>query len=526
MALQNVPIGARIAALAGMLLLMMALLGGLAWLELRRDAARLDATVEQARTLQESADLARQAQVRFKIQVQEWKNLLLRGGEDPKAFVTYRDGFFKEGDEVRADLSRLQADLSRLGLPPTLVAEALATHATLMERYRAALAQYQPGEAGSAQKVDRLVKGIDRAPTQHIDEIVRQVLQASAKLLEERRLQTHAQLRTLVWGLCVLLLGAIGLGAASAWVIVRGIVRPLRAAVTVAADVADGRLGLSTDAGHGRDETGRMLDALVRMDGSLSHVVGQVRSSAEMVAQATSQIASGNQDLSSRTEAQASSLEQTAAALEQLTAAVRQSADNARHASELSARASQVAEQGGLAVQDVVATMTDIQDSARRINEIIAVIDGIAFQTNILALNASVEAARAGEQGRGFAVVADEVRALAQRSAGAAREIKELIGTSVERAERGFALVTQAGGTIAEAVQAVHEVRSVVAEISTTAGEQSNGISQVNEAIVQMDTATQHNAALVEQAAAAAASLRQQADSLVRAVAFFKLGGV
>jgi len=271
------------------------------------------------------------------------------------------------------------------------------------------------------------------------------------------------------------------------------------------------------------DEFSPLLHALQQMQDGITRVVGTVRQGADGVATASQEISSGNQDLSRRTEQQASSLQQTAASMEQLGGTVRQNADNASQANQLALGASRVARDGGTVVAEVVSTMKGIHDSSRRIAEIIGTIDGIAFQTNILALNAAVEAARAGEQGRGFAVVAGEVRTLAQRSAEAAREIKGLITASVEQVERGNSLVERAGSTMDEVVAAIQRVTDIMGEISAASTEQSSGVNQVGQAVTLMDQATQQNAALVEQSAAAAESLRQQASQLVQAVAVFKL---
>jgi len=318
---------------------------------------------------------------------------------------------------------------------------------------------------------------------------------------------------------------SIALATGLALLVIRSIVRQLGGepaeATRVASGIAAGDLTQTIVVKAG-DHTS-LISRLAAMQQSLQQVVSGVRQNSESVATASAQIAQGNQDLSSRTEEQASALQQTAATMEQLGTTVRNNADSAKQANQLAQGASAVAVQGGDVVGKVVATMQGISDSSRKIGDIIGVIDGIAFQTNILALNAAVEAARAGEQGRGFAVVASEVRSLAQRSAEAAKEIKNLIGRSVEQVEQGTALVDQAGKTMGEIVGSIQRVSDIVAEITSASAEQSNGVQQVGEAVSQMDQATQQNAALVEESAAAAESLKGQAQQLVRAVAVFKL---
>jgi len=307
--------------------------------------------------------------------------------------------------------------------------------------------------------------------------------------------------------------------------LVRAISRPLNEAVRLAESVAAGDLTQRIDV-HSQDETGQLMLAMKNMNASLAGIVGQVRSGTEAIAVATREIATGNADLSSRTESQASSLEETASSMEELTSTVRQNAENARQANQLVVSTADVAVKGGQVVGQVVDTMASIKESSRKIAYIIGVIDGIAFQTNILALNAAVEAARAGEQGRGFAVVASEVRNLAQRSAGAAKEIKALIEDSVGKVDAGGKLVDEAGKTMDEIVGSVKRVTDIMGEIAAASQEQSAGIEQVNQAVGQMDEMTQQNAALVEQAAAAAESLQDQAARLAEAVSVFKLDGV
>jgi methyl-accepting chemotaxis protein len=330
---------------------------------------------------------------------------------------------------------------------------------------------------------------------------------------------TYDSARTLTVSLSLV---AVLLGVTFAVMITRAITIPLREAVRVAETVSAGDL-TSVIAVDSADETGKLMGALKSMNDSLVRIVGEVRQGTETIGTASSEIAVGNMDLSARTEQQASALEETASSMEELTSTVKFNADNARQANQLAITASEVASRGGAVVSEVVATMGSINESARKIVDIISVIDGIAFQTNILALNAAVEAARAGEQGRGFAVVASEVRNLAQRSAAAAKEIKTLIGDSVDKVDTGSRLVDQAGKTMDEVVTAITRVTDIMNEITTASDEQREGIEQVNMAITQMDSVTQQNAALVEEAAAAAASMQEQAARLTEVVGVFKL---
>ncbi|MBB2926494.1 methyl-accepting chemotaxis protein [Paraburkholderia silvatlantica] len=324
------------------------------------------------------------------------------------------------------------------------------------------------------------------------------------------------------WTIALIVI-AIGLGATIALFITRSITGPIARAVDVAETVARGDLTARIDV-QGTDEAAQLLGALRHMNERLVDLVGRVRTGSEGIATAAAQIAAGNTDLSQRTEEQAASLEETAASMEELTATVKQNADNATQGNTLAGQASQTATRGGEVVGRVVDTMRDIANSSEQVAQIISVIEGIAFQTNILALNAAVEAARAGEQGRGFAVVAGEVRTLAQRSATAAREIKELIGVSVERVNNGTALVDDAGRTMGEIVQSVKRVADLMNEISAASGEQRTGIEQVNQAVTQMDEVTQQNAALVEEASAAAQSMSSQAAALRELVSVFNIG--
>ncbi|HWT70999.1 MAG TPA: methyl-accepting chemotaxis protein [Oxalicibacterium sp.] len=362
-----------------------------------------------------------------------------------------------------------------------------------------------------------------------MEELIVPVREGAGKLIEiqlheaknafERSQRQFVMVRNIA--LAAIAFGVLLAGFMAFWLI-RMIARPLHQAVQIAKNVAGGDLTQQIDV-HSTNETGQLLQALKDMNDSLASTVRAVRRGTETITVASGEIASGNADLSSRTEAQAGSLEETASSMEELTSTVRQNADNARQANQLVVSASEVAMKGGDVVEQVVQTMSSIKDSSRKIVDIIGVIDGIAFQTNILALNAAVEAARAGEQGRGFAVVAGEVRNLAQRSAGAAKEIKGLISDSVEKVDAGGKLVDQAGATMGEIVTSVKHVADIMSEITAASQEQSSGIEQINQAVTQMDEMTQQNAALVEQAAAAAQSMQDQAVELSRAVSIFKV---
>jgi methyl-accepting chemotaxis protein len=423
-----------------------------------------------------------------------------------------------------ADISKIQQEIETLVLLPTgkaLLAE-IAGRRKVYVAARDKVFALKDGGTASPDEVRRLADGTMLPAVLAYDDAVRRLSAHQKRMFDEARdhvAEVASGGRLLLTGFGAL---AVLLGAALAWWLTRSITVPLRQAVALADAVARGDLSTRVEVTSG-DEAGALMAALNTMNERLNALVAQVRGGADSITTAAVQVAAGNLDLSSRTEQQAGALEESASALEQLTGTVRNNADNARQGSELAAGASSVAVRGGAVVEQVVATMGEIDESARRIVDIISVIDGIAFQTNILALNAAVEAARAGEQGRGFAVVAGEVRTLAQRSATAAKEIKALIDTSVEKVGNGTRLVGEAGATMKEVVASVQRVTGIMSEISAASNEQRIGIEQVNGAIAQMDQVTQQNAALVEEAAAATGAMQEQAQSLARAVSAFKL---
>ncbi len=381
------------------------------------------------------------------------------------------------------------------------------------------LAALQAGDLKTAQHVTNDLTPALWAPAKAEIEALIQLQLDVAKSEYDGAVGRFETIRTVAIVAIVLgLAGAVIVG----WFLVQGITRALAQANTLTDQIAAGNLGVQIHV-SGRDEIAALLRGLVLMKEGLATVVHKVRAGSEGVATASAQIAQGNQDLSARTESQASALEETASSMEELDSTVKHNSDSARQAKQMAHEASAVAVKGGQVVGQVVETMKGISEASRKIGDIIGVIDGIAFQTNILALNAAVEAARAGEQGRGFAVVASEVRSLASRSAAAAKEIKTLIGTSVERVERGSTLVDQAGSTMTDVVAAISRVTDLMSEISAASSEQSAGVSQVGEAVQQMDQVTQQNAALVEEMAAATSSLNSQARDLVQSVAVFRL---
>ncbi|MET0320874.1 MAG: methyl-accepting chemotaxis protein [Duganella sp.] len=424
--------------------------------------------------------------------------------------------------DQRALYEKALNDLKALGLSSEeqgVLAEIGKLDAQTDTAFKEALAQILAfNTEGAAKILSGRIDPLNQQTLAQINKLVNLQLASSSAVIGS----SEGAVRSLMYLLFGLGAAAVALGVACAVVITRSITVPLAGAVVVAQRVASGELS-SEVVVVGRDETSELLQALRDMNDSLATTVGEVRAGSELITTAAHEIAAGNADLSARTETQASSLEETASSMEELTSTVKQNADNARQANQLAVSASSVAEKGGSVVSQVVTTMGSIKESSSRIVDIIGVIDGIAFQTNILALNAAVEAARAGEQGRGFAVVASEVRNLAQRSAGAAREIKELISDSVEKVDAGSRLVDEAGNTMELIVTSIRQVADIMGEITAATQEQSNGIEEVNQAITQMDEMTQQNAALVEEAAAAAESMQEQAEILARAVSIFKL---
>ncbi len=457
-----------------------------------------------------------QALVNFKNQVQEWKNVLLRG-QDPKALDKYWGQFLKQEKDTVDTMREARAGIRDTAILAKLE-EFSAAHKAAGERYRAGLEAFKQSKF-DPKAGDAAVTGIDRAPAQNLEDAQRLAVEAGAKATAQAVDSAETGYRAAIIGTVGVMLAALVM----LWLFMRKtVLSPIRDASIFAERIEQGDLTAEIES-KSKDEIGQLIGSLSKMKDALGEVVRQVRSSAEAVVTASSQVAAGTTDLSQRTEEQASSLEQTAASMEELSSTVRQNADNAREADDLARTATKRAEQGGAEVVNVVTTMGDISQSARRIADIISVIDSIAFQTNILALNAAVEAARAGEQGRGFAVVASEVRSLAQRTAQAAKEIKDLIGHSVDQVGAGAQLVERAGDTIQALVVDVRRVSGLMGSIAEASAEQSRGVQQVNKTVTEMDKVVQQNASAVQESAAAAEGMRQQAEALVRAVSTFRL---
>ncbi len=447
------------------------------------------------------------------------RTLAMVVSNDPQVAVQFKDvipATSAQISDIQKSIETLQpsdADKAQLG-------KIAAARKTMLDLRAEATRLKEAGQSGEASAL--VQKSYQPAVVAYVQtlrdfvELQKQQADASAQTIASNRLLTVKIAAAVV---ALLILAIVG----GAYFLIGSIERPLADAQALAERIAGGDLSEQQNVTRG-DEFGALLRALYTMSASLARMVGQVRQSTDSIATASAEIATGNHDLSARTEQTSSNLQETAAAMEQFSSTLQHSASSARQASSLAASASDVARRGGEVVGQVVTTMQDIHHSSQKIADIIGVIDGIAFQTNILALNAAVEAARAGEQGRGFAVVAGEVRSLAGRSAEAAKEIKQLIGASVERVDSGSRLVESAGSTMQEVVQAVQRVTDMIGEITAAATEQSTGVAQVNQAVGQLDQMTQQNAALVEQSAAAAQSLREQAEQLAQAVAVFKVG--
>ncbi len=514
---KNASLAQKLSALVGVLLLILVVVGVTAITQLRSvSAAQREMYTDTVVPLRKVVDGGRQAAVHFR----RMYPYMLKA--DPKS----REETIKLNEQSEKSVTDA-IEFLRQGSDDATLRETGRKLADAWATYKASVTKLQA--SADAGNIDAAMAELNTT-TDPLHVAVRNLLLEAGKQQEKEASEKTQSVAASVDRTSLVLSLLIGLGtlvgAALGWRLIRSVLGQLGGdpaqAVAIARQIAGGDLRESFQAKPG--DSSSLLYQLAAMRGQLERVIGQVRDSAEAVSQASAEISLGTNDLSARTEQQAAALEETAASMESLGTSSRQNADSAREANRLAQTASSVAVQGGDVVAEVVKTMSGINESSRKIGDIIGVIDSIAFQTNILALNAAVEAARAGEQGRGFAVVASEVRSLAGRSADAAKEIKGLIGTSVARVEQGTQLVDRAGSTMAEVVSAIQRVTDLVGEISAASSAQNEGVSQVGEAVTLMDQSTQQNAALVEESAAAAQSMRQQAAQLVQAVDAFRIG--
>ena len=521
----NLKISTKLALLIVVLIFGMVSIGAYGFVALQRAQATSVANLQHSRDMLNAVDSARATEVAFKRQVQTFKNILIRGHEQ-KAYDTQLARLKERRELTRKGFDQVQAAVARLGLETTSVEEARRMHGDISAVYLDSLKLFDVTKLESSQAVDSLgVSGKDRFLEEKIENIVASLQKFAetegSQLGELAATESKRAIGILVMVISLLVLAGIVVGT----LIIRNLRKELGCEPAFAKEVAS-RIAagdLTTDVQVTAGDSSSLLFAMKQMTLGLRTLVGEVANGAHTVSDTSAQIAQGNLDLSQRTEEQASTLEETASSMEELTSTVTQNAHSAKQASQLAMGASEVARKGGHVVGQVVSTMTGISESSKKISDIIGVIDGIAFQTNILALNAAVEAARAGEQGRGFAVVAAEVRNLAQRSAAAAKEIKSLIGDSVDKVDAGTKLVDAAGKTMEEIVTSVTKVSELIAEIAAASQEQSSGIEQVHTAITQMDQVVQQNASLVEEATAATESMKDQAGTLLDLVARFKL---
>ena len=519
--LRDLPIAARLGLLGVLLLTATVIVGLGGWRGLVRTHDLELRSTQTAANFAAAVDTARVAQVDFKKQVQEWKDLLLRGAQADD-FTKYHDAFIAQAHAVDTDLVTLKRQMSALGLDTRGVDAALATHADLATRYLAAIQHYDPKDEKSVHVVDGLVAGIDRAPTTAIDGLVagmKHEAQAVSKRIDS---ESHAAFSQACVLLASVVLSAVIASVVLVWLLAYSITAPLGRAVKVAQAVAGGDLAVDVVA-TSRDETGKLLGALATMNGQLRSVVGVIRAGSTEISASTRQIAMGNQDLSQRTSEQAAALEETSTSMQELTDSVNVNARHAHEASCLAESASGIARESGAAMTEAVSAMAQVQNAANRITEITETMDRIATQTHILALNASVEAARAGEAGKGFTIVASEVQALARSSRTASREIRALIEESVTIIGSGTQIIGHAESMVGKLLDSVDNVTKTVDAIASMSTQQASGIQLINRAVRQMDEVTQNNAALVEEAAAAADTVQMRARSLVESVAFFKL---
>jgi methyl-accepting chemotaxis protein len=505
----NLKISTKLMALLGMLLAAVVIVSVVGNFALRQANERAGENLTEALDVLHAVNSGNRAQVAFKVQVQDWKDILLRG-HDQKDYDNYLAQFKDRDEAFRKEMDALKTRTAKLGLPTAAIDDAVKAHDELDQEYRAALQGFQMAKAETSTLVDRQVRGKDRPLDEKLVKIVEELRQyardASAKASEAGAIEARRMTVIFVTVTALVVAAGIVLGL----VILRGITRPLAEAVSVAEKVAAGDLTVIVQ-NASKDEVGKLLDSLRDMTAKLSQVVGEVRSSAESLSSASEEVSATSQSMNQAASEQAASVEETSASVEQMTASITQNGENAKVTDGMAIQAAKQATEGGVAVEQTVAAMKDIAKK-------ISIIDDIAYQTNLLALNAAIEAARAGEHGKGFAVVAGEVRKLAERSQVAAQEIGEMAGTSVAVAEK-------AGKLLVEMVPAIKKTSDLVQEIAAASQEQSSSVGQINTSMTQLNQVTQQNASSSEELAATAEEMSSQAQNLQQLVAFFKVEG-
>jgi methyl-accepting chemotaxis protein len=483
-----------------------------------RVSRSFEAATRQQEKIAAASELMRRAEIEFRNEVGQYANFLLREGEARQAHL--RD-FERAAAAVDSSLATVEPLLDDVGFDRANARELRSEHAALSARYAAALKGFL-GDTSSGVVLDRALRAADRELADHLAEFGGKVRELATEQVKYDALMAEQERVGTLLFLGLVTAFTLVVGTAAGWLNVRSIVPPLEGVVKLARRVADGDLTQRIPAER-RDELGCVLRALHDMNSALLEIVSRVQEGARAVTAASNGIAADNHELAARTEAQASSLEETAASIEQMTAAVERNALHAKQANRLAANAADVARRGGEVVGQMVGRMEEIQSRSSRISEITGLIDSIAFQTNILALNAAVEAARAGDSGRGFAVVATEVRSLAQSSAQAARQIKALIAEAVDSVNAGATLAEEAGATMRDVTASVTDVSAIIGQIATATREQQSGISQINQAVVELDRVTQRNAAMAQESTLAAQALKRMAQQVEHAVGFFSV---
>ncbi len=514
----------RILLLTALLATVLVGIGATHWLAVRWLAHNADLGNSQVARSLHMVNLSRAVQVDFKKQVQEWKNMLLRGN-DPQQMKKYLSKFERQEATVREGLRSLRALLAEAGMNTDTVDRLLRRHAELGRAYREAVAAYDGAERDSAFRVDRQVKGIDRSPTQLMEQVVNDILAARMAQVSGAHASEARRFDRVQWIVAVLSVLGLLLTLGSAWLLIRTVVKPLEAVLRQTRTVARGDLTQKVEA-HSHDEIGRLMRAAEEMRRNLGNVIHHIQRIGSNMSDAAGEIAAGNRQLADRTVQQATSLETTTSNMQEVTTLVNQNADTARAAHELAQKTGASVLQSAAVVEDVGKAMQDIRDTSRNIADIVGVIDEIAFRTNLLALNAAVEAAHAGEQGKGFAVVAAEVRNLAQRSAAAASQINGLIADSVAKVDSGAELADRSGEALRNVVREFEAVSDLISNIATAASEQAIGVDGVTREVAHMEQMTQENSAMVRAVSELSESMEARARELERLASYFRVATV